>query len=253
MLQTSQEQGLSAPLPPPRGGRDGVCRASRETPREHRSARAIASSRRCATRRRPGARRARRGRAPPPRALQNFGIRAVSLAICLSLWQIAAIERRSGAVHHAVPRSRSRPSTWSCNGELWSALWPSLLVLADGADARHRVRHPARPRAGALSHPRRRPDRLHHLPLFDPVGRAGAADRAVGRLRDHRQGHHPVPVRVLPDGDQHLPGRQSGRSEAARRSAARSAARSGSSGPTSCCRARCRSSSPAFGSRSAAA
>ena len=58
---------------------------------------------------------------------------------------------------------------------------------------------------------------------------------------------------LLPDGDQHLSGREVGRSRSCSRSAARSAARSGSCGPTSCCPARCRSSSPASGSRSAAA
>ncbi len=69
------------------------------------------------------------------------------------------------------------------------------------------VRHHAvRPRAGALPHPRHRPHRLHHLPLFDPVGRAGAADRAVGRLRDHRQVRHPFPLCVFPDGDQRYQG-----------------------------------------------
>ena len=54
--------------------------------------------------------------APPPQrrrraALQNLVIRAVSLAIFLTLWQIAGVQRRPGAVHHAVRRSRSRRST----------------------------------------------------------------------------------------------------------------------------------------------
>jgi NitT/TauT family transport system permease protein len=62
---------------------------------------------------------------------QNFGIRLVSLAIALSLWQIAAM--------NVDPVLFTTPSKVAVagvemvgNGELWSALWPSLIVLAIG-------------------------------------------------------------------------------------------------------------------------
>ena len=62
---------------------------------------------------------------------QNFGIRLVSLAIALSLWQVAAM--------NVDPVLFTTPSKVAVagvemvgNGELWSALWPSLIVLAIG-------------------------------------------------------------------------------------------------------------------------
>ena len=46
------------------------------------------------------------------RQLQNFVIRAVSLAILRSaLWEIAGAQRRPGAVHHAVQGRGGRRST----------------------------------------------------------------------------------------------------------------------------------------------
>ena len=68
------------------------------------------------------------------------------------------------------------------SGELWTYLWPSLVVLLYRLHARGRVRDRHRASAGALLGARRGAQRLHHLPLFDPIGRAGAADRAVGGL-----------------------------------------------------------------------
>ena len=205
------------------------------------------------TRRRPGPRRARRDRAPPPRGAAEFrhpdGLardlpgasgRSAAMNVDPVLFTSPCQGRGRGGRHDRERRTVGRAVAEPARA-------------GDGADARHHLRHAARPGAGALPHSRRRPHRLHHLPLFDPVGGARAADRAVGRLRDHRQGHHPVPVRVLPDGHQHLSGREVGRPRSCSKSAARSAARSGSCGPTSCCPARCRSSSPASASRSAAA
>ena len=124
------------------------------------------------------------------------------------------------------------------SGELWTYLAPSLVVLAIGLSLAAVVGVAHRPAAGAVLGARRRARRLHHLPLFDPERRAGAADRAVGRLRHQRQDHHPVPVRLLPDG-RSTPIRASRTSiTSSSRSAARSAAPSGNCGPTSCCPAR---------------
>src|SRR5256886_5405434 len=50
--------------------------------------------------------------------------------------------------------------------------------------------------------------------LFHSFGSAGSADCSMGGLRHHGEGDHPVPVRVLPHGDQHLSRRQKRRSEA---------------------------------------
>jgi sulfonate transport system permease protein len=64
-------------------------------------------------------------------AVQNFGIRLISLAIFLGIWQLAAINvdpvlfTTPGKVAvAAVDMIRS--------GELWAGLWPSLLVLVMG-------------------------------------------------------------------------------------------------------------------------
>ena len=64
-------------------------------------------------------------------SLQNLGIRAVSLAIFLTLWQIAGAS--VDPVLFTTPAKVAVAAVdmvWS--GELWSALWPSLLVLLMG-------------------------------------------------------------------------------------------------------------------------
>ena len=64
-------------------------------------------------------------------AWQNLGIRLISLAIALALWQIAA--SNVDPVLFTTPWKVAVAAVdmvW--NGELWSALWPSLLVLAMG-------------------------------------------------------------------------------------------------------------------------
>jgi sulfonate transport system permease protein len=70
---------------------------------------------------------ARRRRA----ALQNLGIRAISLAIFLALWQIAAIN-----VDPVLFTSPAKVAVAAVDmigsGELWGGLWPSLLVLLMG-------------------------------------------------------------------------------------------------------------------------
>ena len=62
---------------------------------------------------------------------QNFGIRAVSLFIALSLWQIAAMN-----VDPVLFTSPSKVAAAAVgmvsSGELWTYLWPSLVVLAIG-------------------------------------------------------------------------------------------------------------------------
>src|SRR5262249_48368232 len=101
------------------------------------------------------------------------------------------------------------------SGELWTYLWPSLVVLAIGFAfavvfgigiglllARFWVLDVA------LT--------VYITFLYSIPGRACSADRAVGGVRHHGQGHHPLPVRVFPDGDQYLPRRQKRRSKAAR-------------------------------------
>ena len=64
-------------------------------------------------------------------ALQNLGIRVVALAIALSLWQIVGMN--TDPVLFTTPIKVSFAAVnmiWS--GELWQALWPSLIVLAVG-------------------------------------------------------------------------------------------------------------------------
>jgi NitT/TauT family transport system permease protein len=64
-------------------------------------------------------------------ALQNFVIRMVSLAIFLSLWQIAAMN--VDPVLFTTPWKVAVAAVdMIANGELWAALWPSLLVLLMG-------------------------------------------------------------------------------------------------------------------------
>ena len=65
------------------------------------------------------------------RQLHNFVIRAVSLALALGLWEIAA--------HNVDPVLFTSPSKVAVagyhmilSGELWTYLWPSLVVLAIG-------------------------------------------------------------------------------------------------------------------------
>jgi NitT/TauT family transport system permease protein len=64
-------------------------------------------------------------------ALQNFVIRMVSLAIFLSLWQVAAMN--VDPVLFTTPWKVAVAAVdMISNGELWAALWPSLLVLLMG-------------------------------------------------------------------------------------------------------------------------
>ena len=64
-------------------------------------------------------------------ALQNFGIRMVSLAIFLGIWQIAAMN-----VDPVLFTSPAKVAVAAvgmiASGELWAGLWPSLLVLLMG-------------------------------------------------------------------------------------------------------------------------
>ena len=63
--------------------------------------------------------------------LQNFGIRLVSLAIFLGIWQIGAMN-----VDPVLFTSPAKVAVAAvgmiASGELWAGLWPSLLVLAMG-------------------------------------------------------------------------------------------------------------------------
>jgi NitT/TauT family transport system permease protein len=64
-------------------------------------------------------------------ALHNLGIRLVSLAIFLSLWQVAG--SNIDPVLFTTPSKVAVAAVhmiWS--GELWAALWPSLIVLVAG-------------------------------------------------------------------------------------------------------------------------
>ena len=121
---------------------------------------------------------------------------------------------RSGVVHGAV-EDRRRRRRHDCERRV-----VELPVAVAGrarrrTDSRRDHRHCDRPAAGPLPAAGRRLRLLHHVPLLDPERRARAADRAVGRLRDDGEDHHPVHVRVLPDGHQHLPGRPQRRHQAA--------------------------------------
>jgi len=64
-------------------------------------------------------------------ALQNFVIRMVSLAIFLSLWQVAAVN--VDPVLFTTPWKVAVAAVdMLATGELWNSLWPSLLVLLMG-------------------------------------------------------------------------------------------------------------------------
>jgi sulfonate transport system permease protein len=64
-------------------------------------------------------------------ALQNFGIRLVSLAIFLGIWQVGAMN-----VDPVLFTSPAKVAVAAADmirsGELWDGLWPSLLVLVMG-------------------------------------------------------------------------------------------------------------------------
>ena len=186
------------------------------------------------------------------RAWQMLGIRIVSVVVVLALWQYVG----SGIdpVLFTTPSAVARAAYGMLrSGELWTYLWPSLVIFAVGLTiaaivgvaiglllARFWVIDVA---FGVY---------ITFLYSIPAVALVPLIVLWAGFEID-REDHRAVSVRVLPDGDQHLPGREERRSAPASRSAARSAARSASSGPTSCCPARCRSSSPACASRSAAA
>jgi NitT/TauT family transport system permease protein len=70
---------------------------------------------------------ARRRRA----AWHDFAIRMVSLAIFLSLWQVAAMNV-DPVLFTSPLKVAIAAAGMIANGELWSALWPSLLVLVMG-------------------------------------------------------------------------------------------------------------------------
>jgi NitT/TauT family transport system permease protein len=64
-------------------------------------------------------------------ALQNLGIRLAALAIALTLWQIVGLN--TDPVLFTTPTKvflAAIDMVWS--GELWQALWPSLIVLCIG-------------------------------------------------------------------------------------------------------------------------
>jgi NitT/TauT family transport system ATP-binding protein len=149
--------------------------------------------------RRSGARRARRGcpQASPP---VNLAIRVVSLAIALTLWG-GRLERRSG-VAYLADQGGGGGVQMVLSGELWT-IWPSLVVLGTASRSRwwNRDRTDARALGVDVALT------VYITFLYLSLGRVGAADRAVGRFRHHRQGHHPVLFAFFPDGDQH-PGRQ---------------------------------------------
>jgi NitT/TauT family transport system permease protein len=65
------------------------------------------------------------------RQLQNIGIRLLSLAIVLTIWEIAG--GKIDPVLFTTPtKVASAAVTMILSGELWNYLWPSLIVLALG-------------------------------------------------------------------------------------------------------------------------
>ena len=64
-------------------------------------------------------------------ALQNLGIRLISLALFLGIWQIAAMN--VDPVLFTTPYKVALAAVGMiASGELWAGLWPSLLVLVMG-------------------------------------------------------------------------------------------------------------------------
>jgi len=63
--------------------------------------------------------------------LQNFGIRLVSLAIFLGIWQLAAMNV-DPVLFTSPVKVAVAAAGMIASGELWAGLWPSLLVLAMG-------------------------------------------------------------------------------------------------------------------------
>ena len=190
-------------------------------------------------------------------ALQNLCIRLVSLAIFLGLWQIGAMNTdpvlftSPGKVAvAAVDMIGQRRVVGRARPELFCWCWWMGLTLAivfgtllGLALARFRVLD-----VGLSVY------RIH-LPLSS-IPSVALVPLIVlwAGYADHRQGHHPLFLfAFFPDGDQHLPGREIGRSEAARSRPRVPLLWSGNSGPTSSCLGRCRSSLPAFAWLSAAA
>ena len=132
-------------------------------------------------------------------------IRLTSLIVVLAAWQWFGADINPALF--TTPSAVARAAVVMIgSGELWNYLWPSLIVLAIGLALASVIGIAV----GLV---------LARFWVIDvafgvyitflysiPTRCAGAADRAVGRVRDHRQGDHSVPVRVLPDGDQYLSG-----------------------------------------------
>lgn len=64
-------------------------------------------------------------------SLQNFGIRLISLAIFLAVWQIAAMNVDPVLFTSPIKVAMAAVGMIG-SGELWAGLWPSLLVLLIG-------------------------------------------------------------------------------------------------------------------------
>ena len=186
------------------------------------------------------------------RQIQNIVIRVVSLAVVLSLWEVLG--------SHIDPVLFTKPSLIAIaavqmivSGELWNYLAPSLMVLAIGLSL-----------AAVIG-----------IAVGLVLARFWVVDVALGvyitflysipsvalvplivlwaGYRDHRESRDPVHVRLLPDDDQHLSGRQERRSEAGRGGPRVPLQRAPAVDQRRSCRARCRSSSRGCGSRSGAA
>jgi hypothetical protein len=115
------------------------------------------------------------------RTMLNLAIRLASLAIALLLWEW--VGSNIDPVLFTTPSAVAVAAVEMIrNGDLWNYLWPSLVVLAVGLTlaAITGIATGSCSRATGCSTSR---SRLHHLPLFDPVGGAGAADRDRGGVR----------------------------------------------------------------------
>jgi len=137
---------------------------------------------------------------PPPRGTAKSRHPPISLPSVLGIWQIAAMNvdpvpvTTPYQVALAPSHDRQRRIVAGC-GEPAGA--------GDGLTLHH-LRHAAGPRSGALPRARCGPHRLITFLIRSRRG-AGAVDRAVAGSKPP-PGDHPVPVRLLPMGDQHLSG-----------------------------------------------
>ena len=137
--------------------------------------------------------------------LLRLGVRLASLAIVLVIWQLAAA--------HIDPVLFTSPSAIAVaaaemirSGELWTYLWPSLVVLFYGLT----ISFVSGVLVGVLLARYWLLDMAlgGYITFLYATPTVALVPIIVGWLRCGSEDYHPGAVRLLPGGDQHLSGRE---------------------------------------------